>query len=828
LHFEEVELHLVKWGIVQDYKSWNFHGERDFPFVPEQLQEIETVLVENEPSTHPILNDLVNDAYGIRESQDNQPMDYEVGQDHQGGSTSHVDTEVNQDKEYIRLKSDATRPLYPNCNKNHTKLYAMVGLQNLKSRFGLSGNSVTEILLWAKDLLPKDNMLPDNYSSMKNSLKGLGMKYKSIHACKYDCILYRKEHETKEKCPICNEPRYILKKGPNEKLRKFSRIPQKVLKYFPLGPRLKRLYSIPWIAEAMTWHARAEVGVNLMRHPIDSAIWKAANIAHPEFAKETRNVRLGLATDGFNPFGNLSTNQSIWPVILVPYNLPPSLCMRKEFSILSLLIPGPKAPGDDIDVFLAPLIDELNELWVVGVKAFDSNKTEEFILKAMLLWAIHDFPAYGTLSGCNVHGYLGCPICGEETQSDWLPVSKKICYHTHRRFLPRNHKFRYDKNNFFPDGIEERLAPKRLLGSQIELKAASAGHNFKGKHPKIMGLKRKTRDDPKDPGKMKPWSRRSMLFDLPYWKEQHIRHVLDVMHAEKNIIEHLIGTCLDGTHSKDGEKAREDLRLMNVRQKKSLWLKKDPQNGRTVMPDGAFTLTSAERKVFLDTLYELKVPTNFSSNLRRVVNYATHDLKQCKSHDWHVIMQLVPLLFKHCFSKHKELSRAIMQISLVFTLLCEKVVNRKHIMAAKLTLAEATCVLEKYFPPSFFDISIHLMVHLCDEALVCGPVRYRWMYPFERLMKTFKDYVKNTRYIGGSIAEEYITEEASLFACEYMPNPSIGSFNTCRERFIDESDEFADEEALGKGKGVKLTNMQYEQVARYVFQTHDDVDEWRE
>ena len=227
-----------------------------------------------------------------------------------------------------------------------------------------------------------------------------------------------------------------------------------------------------------------------------------------------------------------------------------------------------------------------------------------------------------------------------------------------------------------------------------------------------------------------------------------------------------------------------------------------------MIPDGAFSLTTLERKHLLDTLYELKVPTNYSSNLHRVVNYAIHELKQCKSHDWHVIMQLIPLLFKHCFSEFKELRKAIMQISLCFTLLCAKVVNMKHIVAAKATIVEATCVLEKYFPPSFFDISIHLMVHLCDEALMCGPVRYRWMYPFERLMKTFKDYVKNTRYIGGSISEEYITEEAALFAREYMPNPGIGSFNPRREQFIEEFDEFADEEALGKGKHVKLANLQ--------------------
>lgn len=142
------------------------------------------------------------------------------------------------------------------------------------------------------------------------------------------------------------------------------------------------------------------------------------------------------------------------------------------------------------------------------------------------------------------------------------------------------------------------------------------------------------------------------------------------------------------------------------------------------MHDGAFTLTRDERRAFLDTLYELKVPTSFSSNLRKVVNLTAHDLKQCKSYDCHVIMQLLPLLFKHFFSKHKELRRAIMQISLCFDLLCEKVINKKHIVAAKITLAEATCVLEKYTPPSFFDISIHFLVHLCDEALICVPVRY--------------------------------------------------------------------------------------------------------
>ena len=108
------------------------------------------------------------------------------------------------------------------------------------------------------------------------------------------------------------------------------------------------------------------------------------------------------------------------------------------------------------------------------------------------------------------------------------------------------------------------------------------------------------------------------MFDLPYWKEHSVRHVIDLMHAEKNIIEHLVGTCLDGTHSKDGVKAREDLRNLKIR--RSLWLKEDPKTGKKIMSVAAYTLTNEERKVLLDTLYELKVPSYFSSNLRRIVS----------------------------------------------------------------------------------------------------------------------------------------------------------------------------------------------------------------
>ena len=53
----------------------------------------------------------------------------------------------------------------------------------------------------------------------------------------------------------------------------------------------------------------------------------------------------------------------MWPVLVMPYNLPPWKCMTKPFMMMSLLIPGRNSLGKDIDVYLRPLIDELKDLW---------------------------------------------------------------------------------------------------------------------------------------------------------------------------------------------------------------------------------------------------------------------------------------------------------------------------------------------------------------------------------------------------------------------------------------------------------------------------------
>ena len=141
------------------------------------------------------------------------------------------------------------------------------------------------------------------------------------------------------------------------------------------------------------------------------------NAKYSSFAAEERNLRLGLSTDGFNPFNMKNTRYSCWPVLLVNYNLPPDLCMKKENIMLTLLIPGPQQPGNNIEVYLEPLIEDLCHLWDNGELTYDSYSKSTFNLKAMLLWTISDFPAYGNLAGCKVKKKMGCPLCGKNTDS---------------------------------------------------------------------------------------------------------------------------------------------------------------------------------------------------------------------------------------------------------------------------------------------------------------------------------------------------------------------------------------------------------------------------
>lgn len=145
--------------------------------------------------------------------------------------------------------------------------------------------------------------LPTSFYAAQKMVKRLGLDYKQIHACPNDCMLYWKEHENDKFCHICKASRWKLdEKQKKEGALPDHGVPAKVLRYFPLKPHLQRLFMCSKTAELMTWHENGRDKDEKLRHPADGKAWKDFDSLHPEFAKEIRNVRLGLTSDGFNPF----------------------------------------------------------------------------------------------------------------------------------------------------------------------------------------------------------------------------------------------------------------------------------------------------------------------------------------------------------------------------------------------------------------------------------------------------------------------------------------------------------------------------------------------
>ena len=107
--------------------------------------------------------------------------------------------------------------------------------------------------------------------------------------------------------------------------------------------------------------------------------------------------------------------------------------MTRLFMFLAMMIPGPKNPRKNLGVFLRPLIDELNNLWSVGVETYDVYKKKNFQLKTALMWIINDFPAHDMLSGWSIHVNLSCPYCMEHNKAFRLKNrGKTTFFYCHR------------------------------------------------------------------------------------------------------------------------------------------------------------------------------------------------------------------------------------------------------------------------------------------------------------------------------------------------------------------------------------------------------------
>jgi hypothetical protein len=143
-----------------------------------------------------------------------------------------VDPHVNESF-FADVMKEAKRQLYPGCTQ-FSKFSFVVRLLHLKSFYRISNTAFTAILKLLAEAFPSCNTIPKSYNDAKNLLKVLGLVYDSIHVCPNNCVLFRKQYAKLHNCPFCAMSRW---KDPERK-----KVPQKVLRHFPLLPRLQRMF----------------------------------------------------------------------------------------------------------------------------------------------------------------------------------------------------------------------------------------------------------------------------------------------------------------------------------------------------------------------------------------------------------------------------------------------------------------------------------------------------------------------------------------------------------------------------------------------------------
>ncbi|CAA0839975.1 Unknown protein [Striga hermonthica] len=736
---DEVYNHLIYYGTDPRIKEWHFpeksshssqNEKQDFPH-----DDIEGLIYD----THRDIADKFSDSH----------------EEHfQAGMETHANMEA---KKFFKLVEDGKQAVYPGC-KSFSKLSFIIRLYLFKCVHGLSNTAFSNLLEIIQELIP-EAVLPKSFSEAKKMVKDLGLDYQKIDACRNDCMLFWKDHKSSTSCHVCHAPRWKEEENQNEmndtNFQHFRRVPAKVVWHFPLKPRLQRLYMCAETAQYMRWHEEKRVKDGNLRHPADAKGWKDFDSFYPNFAKDCRNVRLGLSSDGFNPFRTMSTTHSTWPVVLINYNLPPWLFMKPEFLILSLLIPGPVSPGNDIDVYLQPLIDDLKDLWELGVGTYDALSHQTFDMHAALQATVSDFPGYAMLSGWSTKGRFACPSCHYETDHLYLKHSKKSCYMGNRRFLDANHCWRRDKKSFNGES-EKREAPNKLTGTEV----LHLLKDFKNKFGKTQ---------PRRNIENCPWKKKSCFFDLPYWEHNTIRHHLDPMHIVKNVFDSILGTLLDiPGKTKDHLNARLDLKEMGIRSS----LHPIVSTGkRLLLPRASFSMTKHEKTLFCEVIKNAKLPQGCGSNISRCVQMRELKVSGYKSHDAHIMMQhLLPVAVRK--SLPKQVALALIRLSAFFRGICSKVINPLDLDLLQREIVETLCTFEKIFPPSFFDIIMHLPIHLVDEVRLSGPVSSWWMFGPERYLGELKTYVGNRSRPEGSIAEGYLAEECLTFCSRYLHDGS--------------------------------------------------------
>ncbi|KAL8122118.1 hypothetical protein AgCh_018747 [Apium graveolens] len=241
-----------------------------------------------------------------------------------------------------------------------------------------------------------------------------------------------------------------------------------------------------------------------------------------------------------------------------------------------------------------------------------------------------------------------------------------------------------------------------------------------------------------------------------------------------------IEELLSGGKTKDHVAARKDLQEMGIRKPLHPVLSEDEAHHE--IRAAIFDLSNKEKEIFCSVLENTKLPYGCAFNIGRYVHTKERKVVGYKSHDAHFILHYL-LQFAIKKTTKAEVAVPLMKLSACLRALWSKVIDLEELEKLETEIVEVLCQFEMIFPSAFFDIMVHLLVHLTREVRLGGPQHLRNMFPIERYLAKLKSYVRNRSKPEGSIAEGYIAEECVTFCSRFLAADEITKNNMCSTVF---------------------------------------------
>ena len=157
--------------------------------------------------------------------------------------------------------------------------------------------------------------------------------------------------------------------------------------------------------------------------------------------------------------------------------------------------------------------------------------------------------------------------------------------------------------------------------------------------------------------------------------------------------------------------------------------KENASNKIIILPT-CFPLKKEQRE-FCRLLKKIKILDSYATNIFRCIDMKKLKINRLKSHDCHIIMiKLLPLALREISNLHVRLHMT--ESSNYFYEMYSKVAQLQEFMKLEKQILVTLCNLEKMFPLIFFDIMVHLVVHLAYKVRIARPSIYHYTYPIER------------------------------------------------------------------------------------------------